>query len=160
MTKAFIGLFLFASVSLAATEVLNIQAPKTVSAFNHPVVYASAPVITEQSDTEVLAKVFYIAKWGVHRFEFGSVTYSCQASVCEQVSDTTRLAFFDNCTGLSKTGQPTCTGLQNSAADLSSAESSFNQGWLECELNPWTCQRYDEIGGLDDPPAESEKPLF
>jgi hypothetical protein len=150
-----------AATVLSATEGLKLRVPKTINSGNQRIIFASQPIVTAKSQHKTAVKVYFIAKWGVHRFEYGSIDYLCKGATCRQASEPVRLAFFEKCEGLTKRGKPLCEGLvASSTNNQEGILTSSGEARLECELNPGACERSNEIDGFDDARDSSEDTIF
>lgn len=148
----------FISLTSFATQTPKLRIPKSVSAFNHKINFTSPPQLLKKTKSQAVYAVFYLARWGVHRTEYGQINYLCKANKCEQISEPIRLSFFERCDGLTAQGKPLCDGLVPSDHSQGGLDQSNEQN-LICEMNPEDCRRDDSVDGTLEP-APSEDPLF
>ncbi|MGE0764284.1 MAG: hypothetical protein AB7N80_13465 [Bdellovibrionales bacterium] len=174
MKNAFLGLMcLLTAATWAADCDRPLSAPrprvprlKSIAPFDHPVLAQTAAEVVSKAGGVQIARRFYIAKWGEHRYEYGYVDYQCGKTHCEQIGENVRLAMFEKCEGFSG-GQPMCT--QPVATDDGALERIGHEGlsrhpWYACEDHGNACGASDELsdfpereagGGPDD---KSQRP--
>jgi hypothetical protein len=142
MKKVFIvGIFLLFSALTAfgATQKINVPRLKFVGgAFRHLVLAQTAPEFVEKRSGFTVLRKYYIARWGVHRYEYGMVQYQCRASQCEELGETVALKYYKSCTGFKKNGQPSCKNLESARIDVTdpygnSTQAQDRREWFTCE---------------------------
>lgn len=129
------------SVTAQANTVQKVPRLKAVTVFNHPVVHQTPPLVVASSKSRTLVKRYYIARWGTERFEYGEFMFECQSHKCIPWKARTVLAMFKSCNGLSKDGEPNCTG-QIASDNNSIAGSSQKKGreWYACDDYDQACR--------------------
>ncbi len=149
----------FSSIVFAG-ETLKVRIPKTVGVMNVKIIAASKPTQIRQLKNATTLKVFYVAQWGLHNFEYGALSYQCNSkNSCEVTGEPKRIAFYERCMGLTAAGKPLCDGLKSSD-DVAMEDTRSNDLSLECELNPQACSRSNDIDGTSDPVYPTEETLF
>lgn len=130
---------------------IKVPEMKTISTFNHPVIDQSKPLFVEKTKNKILVRRTYIARWGVHRYEYGSQLFTCTvaqpAKKCEAAEERYVHAVFKSCEKLTKTGAPKCSGpvyLDSETAP----ESSHSSDWYKCEDYDQPCR--NNRGSVDN----------
>ena len=160
MNKAvFVGFFvvLSALTSFAAGQKIRLPRLRTVGAFKHIVLAQTAPEFVERKSGITVLRKYYIARWGVSRYEYGMVQYQCRSSQCEMLGEAVALKFYKECSGFKKNGQPSCKRLESARIDVTdpyadSERSSDRRQWYTCEDYGMPCSEREE---LNDFPSRS-----
>lgn len=105
-----------------ASSRMKVPRIKTASVFNHPVIAQTAPEMYEKKGSTNILRRFYIARWGVHRFEYGYALFHCRNQVCELAGNTIPVRFYESCKGFKRNGQPNCQRIVSERVDFTSAE--------------------------------------
>lgn len=148
----FVGFFVLTTCFsvFAASQKMKVPRLKTVGVFKNPVLAQTAPELVEKKSGYTVLKKYYIARWGVHRFEYGIVQYSCRSSKCEMLGEPAALKFYGSCTGFNKNGRPVCKNLVSERVDITDSYTNSNQSndkraWYTCEDYGSPCQERDEL---------------
>ncbi len=134
-----------------ATQKISLPRLKTVGGvYKHIVIAQTAPELVEKKSGFTILRKYYIARWGVHRYEYGMAQYQCRNSRCELLGETVPLKFYKECTGFNKKGRPSCKNLESARVDVTDpyAESSGSQDkrhWYTCEDYGSPCRDQDEL---------------
>lgn len=154
----FIAIIGFAQ-SLHAGTKMKIPKLKRIGALKLEVIDQTKPKIFQVNGPKALVRQFYIARWGVHRYEYGVVEYLCIGGRCEMISEPNRLAVFEECTGF-KSGRPQCKNLVASCDDI--LHEQLGEGaqtpWYQCEGAGAPCDQRDPLDEF--PPRYSVDPDF
>jgi len=141
-----------ASPSQSFLKQLAVPKMKTVSTFNHPVIDQSKPLFISKTKSKILVRRTYIARWGVHRYEYGSQLYTCTAHKCTETGDRYVHAVFQSCEKLTKTGAPQCS--KPVYLDPETTPTATTGDWFKCEDYAQPCRGR----GSDSVDRESEFP--
>ncbi len=147
----FVGIFglITALTTFAATQKLMVPRLKSIGGtFRHPVIAQTAPEFVEKKSGITILRKYYIARWGVHRFEYGLVQYQCGYKKCEMLGEPAALKYYKECTGFKKNGTPICKNLESARVDVT--DPSENQGhgtrkWYTCEDYDTPCADRDQL---------------
>ncbi len=134
------------SQALYAKTSFPIPKLKRVGLLKLEVIAQTKPQIAQVKGNKALVKQFYIAKWGIHRFEYGVVEYLCTRGRCEMLNEPTRLAMFEECSGF-KNNLPVCKNLIASCDDLLGEQlgEEARHPWYLCDDPNSTCSPRDSL---------------
>lgn len=131
----------------ALAETFNLPVPKRLSAFKHPVIYASPDVLVKYVGAKAVVRQTLIIKWGLHVFEVAEGIYQCTGSTtkgfdCEWV-DHSRIATYSSCdvAGVANGEKPKCSGL---ISGNSGPTEDIDAGW-DPELERGTSNEWTEF---------------
>ncbi len=154
MKKSFFIVFFLLITSytaFSAVRKMNVPRLKTVGgAFNHPVLAQTAPELVEKTGGFTVLRKFYIARWGVYRYEYGMAQYQCRGSKCELLGEAVALKFYKECTGFKKNGRPNCKNLESARVDVTdpygeTTTAQDKRHWYTCEDYGSPCGDKDEL---------------
>lgn len=148
----------FIVLTAHAAGKLRVPRVKTVSVFNHPVIAQTAPEFVEKRGRTTILRRFYIAKWGLHRYEYGYAQYYCDTKKCDQVPDTTALRMYESCKGFKKNGQPNCQRVVSARVDINDPANDVGAGdrtWYSCEEDPSNCSDRNTNNELEEYPGHN-----
>lgn len=113
-------------------EAYDLPVPAKLTAFKHPVIYASPEVYAKRVNGKTVVRQTLIIKWGIHVYEVAEGLYQCEGTAtkgyqCEWV-DHDRLATYSSCdvSEVDAGAKPKCTGL---IAGNSGPSENVNAGW-------------------------------
>jgi len=149
----FVGFFvvLTSLTTFGASQKIKVARLKTVGGtFRHLVLAQTAPEFVEKRSGFTILRKYYIARWGVNRFEYGMVQYQCRSSQCEQLGETVALKYYKSCTGFKKNGQPICKNLESARIDVTdpyanSSQAQDKREWYTCEDYGSPCSDREEL---------------
>lgn len=153
MKKAFfVGFFLLLSslTTFAATQKIKVPRLKTVgSGIHHLVLAQTAPEFVEKRSGFTVLRKYYIARWGLNRYEYGMAQYQCRAAQCELLGEPVALKYYKTCTGFQKNGQPSCKNLESARIDVTDPHGDTSQAkdkreWFTCEDYGTSCEERDD----------------
>ena len=153
----FVGIMVLSTAltAFAATQKLKVPRLKTVGgAFRHLVLAQTAPEFVEKRSGITVVRKYYIARWGVYRYEYGMAQYQCNLKSCEMLGETVPLKFYRECTGFKKNGKPSCKGLESARVDVTdpseSSSSRSGRNWYTCEDYDMPCTDRDALKEYPD----------
>lgn len=160
MKSYVVALITLVSMALTAGAAGKMKVPrlKTVGIMKNKVIAQTAPEYMEKMGRTTVLRRFYIARWGVHRYEYGYVKYHCLNQKCELDENAVRLKFYESCKGFKRNGQPNCTRLVSERVDFTNSEVeeiNRDRTWYSCEDYNVSCgrnpnDRYDDYTGDRD----------
>lgn len=161
MIRFFLTFITIQSLVLTAQAASQLKVPrlKTVGAMKNKVIAQTAPEFISKSGRTSKLRRFYVARWGVHRYEYGYVNISCTNQKCELVDKEVRLQFFESCHGLKRNGEPNCTKPLSDSSDFSennNSEDRPSRPWYACEDYGVNCGRNQDERSYDDFPGRSD----
>lgn len=144
-------LLITAFTTFAASQKMKVPRLKTAGgAFKHLVLAQTSPEFVEKKSGITILRRYYIARWGIHRYEYGLVQYQCRRTQCEMLGEPVALKFYKKCTGFNKNGQPKCKDLESARVDVTDPyghlpESRDKRHWYTCEDYGAPCSDRDEL---------------
>ncbi len=147
-----VGILLLLSIFAGAASNQKFRVPrlKDVGTFRHQVLAQTSPEFVEKRSGFTVLRKFYIAKWGVYRFEYGMALFQCRQSNCELLGEPVALKFYKECSGFQKDGRPKCKNLESARIDVtdpyaSTPETQDKRKWYTCEDYGSPCRDRDDL---------------
>lgn len=161
MKQFFVALIIIQSLVLCVHAAAQLKVPrlKTVGVMKNKVIAQTTPEFVRKAGRTSILRRFYVARWGVHRYEYGYVNISCTNQKCELVDKEVRLKFFESCDGLKRNGQPNCTKPLSGSDSYNENDTSQDQRdrpWYACDDYGVNCGRNQNERGYDEFPSRSD----
>lgn len=140
--------FLVGSGANAFDSQFQIQKLATIGPLQHPVIFQSRDLRPLRGSAGLLTG-HLVARWGVHVYEVGSVTYDCSSGICK-VKNYARRSTFESC-GLNSRQQMICKGQLGASSSADGATTpDFSARDLFLRNNIDGTQDYERPGSRYD----------